>query len=163
MTTAMGSTRQRREQQKRLSWLTETQAFLGWGIILVLVALLGAIYLNQASRIATVGRRVQVLQNELERLKRENALLDRQVAESQSLDRLQQRAIQLGFVPARPDDIEYLVVPNYPAVATRQAEAATESLSLLTLEANPPRSMRAALWAMLKAGVGDFIYGEASE
>ena len=56
----MTTTRQKREQLKRLGWLTEAQAVLGWGVILILVALVGAIYLNQASRIASVGRRVQV-------------------------------------------------------------------------------------------------------
>jgi cell division protein FtsL len=164
MTTVMGSTRRKREQLKRLSWLTEAQAFLGWVIILILVALLGSIYLNQASRIATVGRRVQVLQNELERLKRENALFDRQVAEAQSLDRLQRRAIEMGFVPARPSDIEYLVVPDYPIIPNKEPESDAEpGKSLLPKESEPPRNMSVAIWSTLKAGVGDFIYGEAGE
>lgn len=160
----MGSTRQKREQLKRLSWLTEAQAFLGWGLILILVALLGAIYLNQASRIATVGRRVQVFQNELERLKRENALLDRQVAEAQSLERLTQRAIQQGFIPARPDDIEYLVIPNYPIVPEAYgAKVAEADRALLAEEGSQPQNMRSAIWSTLMSGLGDFIYGEAGE
>ncbi len=48
------------EALKKLPWLTEAQAALGWGIILILIALLGAIYLSQTSRIAIVGRLVQV-------------------------------------------------------------------------------------------------------
>ena len=55
--------RQTREQLKRLNALTEAQAALGWGVILLLAALLGTVYVSQASRIATVGRRVQILQN----------------------------------------------------------------------------------------------------
>ena len=67
------SMRQKREKVKRLNWLTEAQAAIGWGIILVLVAVLGTIYLNQASHIAVTGRRVQMMQNELDTLKRDNA------------------------------------------------------------------------------------------
>ena len=70
------SLRQKRESAKRLTWLTEAQAVLGWGIILVLVAVLGTIYLSQASQIAVTGRRVQIRQNELDTLKRENAAME---------------------------------------------------------------------------------------
>ena len=50
--------RQARELARRLGLLTEAQAAAGWGVIVVMGALLGAIYLNQASKIATIGRRV---------------------------------------------------------------------------------------------------------
>ncbi|MCA9873281.1 MAG: hypothetical protein KC441_06490, partial [Anaerolineales bacterium] len=106
--------RHKREKAKRLSWLTEAQAALGWGIILVLIAVLGTIYLSQASRIAVTGRRVQLMQNDLETLKRDNAEIERTIAESQSLERLQQQAQEMGFVEAQPGDIEYLVIPDYP-------------------------------------------------
>jgi len=160
MTVTMGSTRKKREELRRLGWLTEAQAALGWGVILILVALLGAIYLNQASRIASVGRRVQVLQNELERLKRDNAFLARQIAEEQSLDRLSQEAALLGFVPARPDDIEYLIVPNYPATsATTPMDSDVETVP----KDEAPATMWEAIWLALKAGIGDFVYGEAGE
>jgi len=156
----MRSTRRKREQLKRLGWLTEAQAALGWGIILILAALLGAIYLNQASRIASVGRRVQVLQNELESLKRENADLSRQIAESQSLERLQQEAIRLGFIPARPDDIEYMIVPDYP-VSNGEPALLNETPPASTPA--PPETMSEAAWLAFKARIGNLIYGEASE
>jgi hypothetical protein len=160
MTTTMGPSRRKREQLKRLGWLTEAQAVLGWGLILILVALLGAIYLNQASHIASVGRRVQVLQNELERLKRENALLARQIAEAQSLERLSQEAALLGFVPARTDDIEYLIVPDYPAAPAASFSGSDPGEPPV---AESPATLREAIWLALKAGIGDFIYGEAGE
>ena len=106
--------RQTREQLKRLNALTEAQAALGWGVILVLAALLGTVYVSQASRIASVGRQVQILQNELTELKRQNNDLERDIAAAQALDRLQAEAVRLGFVEADPDDIEYIIVPDYP-------------------------------------------------
>ncbi len=163
MSTAMGSTRRKRENTKRIGWLTEAQAVLGWAVILILVALLGALYLNQASHIASVGRRVQVLQNKLETLKRENATLARQIAESQSLEWLQQEAIRLGFVPARPDDIEYIIVPNYPVDPLEEKKEFDDSAPQDPASAMPIETFEEALWLTFKAGIGNLIYGEASE
>lgn len=109
----------KKEQRRHRFWLTEAQAALSWGIILALGALLGTIYLYQASRIASVGRHVQDLQNELDEIKRVNAELEREIAEGQSLTRLQSEAERLGFVRARPEDIEYLVIPDYPTAVSQ--------------------------------------------
>lgn len=152
--------RQTREQIKRLNALTEAQAALGWGVILVLAALLGTIYVSQASRIASVGRRVQILQNELTELKRQNNDLERDIAAAQALDRLQAEAIRLGFVEADPTDIEYIIVPEYPV------EEVTDPLEILPTEpAVPPpaETVREALWLYLSDRFSDFIRGEARE
>ncbi len=106
--------RQARELARRLGQLTQAQAATGWGVIIILGALLGAIYLNQTSSIATIGRRIQEEQGELDDLKRENAELERLVAEAQELERLDSEARRLGFVPSTPADIDYVVIPNYP-------------------------------------------------
>lgn len=157
----MRPSRRKREQLKRLTWLNETQVALGWFVILILVALLGAIYLNQASRIASVGRRVQVLQNDLESLKRENAALARQIAEAQTLDKLRQEAIRLGFVPARPADIEYIIIPDYPFASEPATGIVTPEVT--DIEIAPPDTMSEAIWLALKGGVNNLTYGEAGE
>lgn len=153
--------RQTREQLKRLNALTEAQAALGWGVILVLAALLGTIYVSQASRIASVGRRVQILQNELIELKRQNNDLERDIAAAQALDRLQAEAIRLGFVEADPADIEYIIVPDYPAELQETDPLAIEP----TVTAVPPpaETVREALWLYLSDRFSDFIRGEARE
>jgi hypothetical protein len=151
------SARKSRERSRRLGWLTEAQAALGWGIILVLAALLGVIYLTQASRIATVGRRVQFLQEELDILRRANAGLERQIAESQSLDYLQQEARRLGFVDANPDAIEYVIVPDYPLATPDQV------LPQTTPQPPAAETMQEALWLTLTGSVTNLIRGEARE
>ena len=155
------SARQMRELARRLGWLTEAQAALGWGVILVLVALLGVIYLTQASRIAAVGRRVQVLQNNLIELKRENVELERQIAEAQSLDQLQELAVRQGFAQASPDDIEYITVIDYP-VATVEP-ILSQATPAATAVAHSPNNMGEAIWLAIRASVGDLIRGEAHE
>ena len=152
-------TRSLRQQAKRLVWLTEAQAALGWGIIIILVALLGAIYLAQTSKIAATGRRVQLLQNELTDVKRENATFERQIAQAQSLPLLQERARALGFFQANPNDIEYLVVPDYPTgpppVATPPPEVEPTPEPILTIQEG--------LWYAVKDYVAGLIQGESSE
>ncbi len=152
--------RQKRNDNKRLSWLTEAQAAVGWGIILVLAAILGTVYLSQASQIAVSGRRVQIRQNDLDDLKRENASMEKQIAEAQSLTDLRLRAQAMGFVPAQPENIEYLAIPDYPA------ETAVPPLIAATPEATPIppiETMEEALIAAFQASVSNLIEGSAGE
>ncbi|MEZ4641880.1 MAG: hypothetical protein R3E31_03925 [Chloroflexota bacterium] len=151
------SARRAREDSRRLGSLTEAQAALGWGIILILVALLGVIYLSQTSRIASVGRRVQFLQEELDNLRRDNASLERQIAESQSLEYLQGEAARLGFQQADPDSIEYVIVLDYP-VATP-----VNPLPTATPIAAPPETIRDALWLSMRSSVTNLMRGESRE
>lgn len=153
----VSSRREKRQRAKRLGILTDAQVAMGWFVILGLVALLGAIYLNQASRIASTGRRVQLLQGELEVLKRENSSLERDIAEAQSLERLQQEALRLGFVRAEPDNIDYLVVSEYPAVATPQPTVSAAP------GPNQVASFGEATWLALRGSVGDMVRGQAAE
>lgn len=152
------SSRERREQFKRLARLTEAQAALGWAIILILATLLGTIYLLQTSRIATTGRQIQLSQEELDNMRRENSDLEKRIAEAQSLDRLQSEARRLGFVPARADDIEYLVVPDFPATAV-----IPEPIVEPTPEIELPATMQEAILQTVQTRLNDLARGEAGE
>ncbi|MDA0244901.1 MAG: hypothetical protein OT477_15910 [Chloroflexi bacterium] len=148
-----------RGELRRLLKLNEAQAALGWAVILVLVTLIATIYLIQASYIAETGRRVQILQFDLADYKRQNSVLERQIAESQSLNRLETAARQLGFVLATPEEIEYIIVPDYPAH--------TESLALLPTAvptpAEPIELIEEALWLVVRDNITDLRRGASSE
>lgn len=151
-----------RTQLQQLMKLWEAQAALGWGIIIVLGALVGTIYLVQASSVAEIGRRMQISQSQLAALKRDNGIIEQQIAESQSLDNLQERARAQGFVQANPDEIEYLVVPNVPAVAEdidlqslRPVESAPQPIKILT--------MQEAVWVWLQQQFTGLTRGEANQ
>ena len=161
MNSTIGSSRQKREQLKQLSWLKEAQAVIGWGAILILVALVGAIYLNQANEISSVGRRVQGLQGTLVKLKRENSELTRKIAEAESLDRLESEVRRLGFVPARAEDIEYLVITDVPATTSMPAALMAEPSPKEVVDM--PTTMREAIWERLMSGIDNLMVGESSE
>ena len=153
--------KRKRDTNKRLSWLTEAQAAVGWGIILVLIAILGTVYLSQASKTAVAGRRVQIRQNDLDDLKRENASLEKSIAEAQSLDDLRAQAQAMGFIQAQPENIEYLVIPDYPAeTAVPPILSATPEVEEL---APPPDTMEEALILAFQASVSSLIEGSAGE
>jgi len=152
------SSRHTRELARKLHKLTEVQAAIGWGLILLIIALLGVIYLNQSSRIATVGRRVQSLQYELSVLQRENADLEREIAQAQSITRIQEEAEKMGFLKAQPSNIEYLVVPNYPPaapVAEKKAQALDKPYTA--------DSIQDGIWLVIKSGLNELMRGESRE
>lgn len=144
---------------RRLGLLTQAQAAAGWGVVIILAALLGAIYLNQASSIAAIGRRVQREQAKLDELKLGNADLERQIAESQTLERLHAEALRLGFVLASPAEIDYVVIPNYPM---EDAPGPETSSAPEPLPAPPETIWEAFTLAIRDLGIG-LTRGEANE
>lgn len=146
--------RTKREKRKVHVRMSEAQAVLGWGVILLVAAVLGAIYLIQTSRIASTGRLVQELQFQLDETKRESSELERDIAEAESLKRLQVRASQLGFIKALPADVEYLVVKNYP----------TEGSSESNGSRSPSQSFEnfgQALWKIVTGNLRGLVRGES--
>ena len=90
----------------------DVKTAIGSILIFVLVSLLGWLYLTQASQVTTTGYRIYELERERARLQRENAKLMLEIAELERLEDIEARARQLGFVS--PDQMEYLVVADYP-------------------------------------------------
>jgi len=153
------SSRQTRDLARKLSKLTEVQAAVGWSLILLVIALLGVIYLNQSSRIAAVGRRAQYLQYDLSIIQRENADLEREIAQAQSLTRIQTEAERMGFIRPQPGNIEYLVIPNYPSYPIVKEDVQTQN------RAAPPvvETMQEGLWLVFESKIDDLMRGESSE
>jgi cell division protein FtsB len=83
----------------------------GWAFVLVVAAFVGAAQLVQASQAATLGREIEQLKLRQEQLARLNAELEAEVARLRDPRRLEQRARELGFVPASFEQVEYLTVP----------------------------------------------------
>jgi cell division protein FtsL len=150
------SGREKRQRARRLGILTDAQVAMGWFVILALAALLGAVYLSQASRIAGTGRQVQLMQNRLDELKRENAALERSIAEAQGLERLQQEAARLGFVRAAPGDMEYVPVAEYPAVST-------EGPTPTPPPPEPAATMKEAIWLEIQRSVSGMVRGQSGQ
>ena len=99
---------------KQAPWRLQMQIAASAAAALTMALILGLLFLTQASHAATTGRKVQALEERKLALARENAELRAQLASLRSFYRMQDRARALGFFPAMPDQVEYLVVDGYP-------------------------------------------------
>ena len=120
---------------RQANWRVQRQ-WIGLFLVgLVLVAMVAGIYLNITVRATLAGREVQVLQNEIIDNRRKNSDFETQLASLSSIESMQKRADALGFQPADPADITYVVVPGYsPQRAINMsspAEAQPQTFSLL--------------------------------
>jgi hypothetical protein len=118
---------------RQAPWRTQTQAVAAWSVMLLIIAVIGGLYLAVASRAGTAGRDLQRYEAEKTALIRENDELRARLAELRSVTRLANRARELGFTPALPDQIEYVAVKNYPpALPAPAARAAAPSTAAST-------------------------------
>ncbi len=118
---------------RRTGWRPRRQV-IAVGTLGVFIALiLGVLYLSQVAMEASRGRHMRSMIAERDELERQNEELRVEIAEMESLPRLQTRARALGFVEASANQIRYMVVEGY--TANRQAtvarqETLTEALQL---------------------------------
>jgi cell division protein FtsB len=95
------------------SWQVQRQA-LGLAALGVVIAIiLGALYLAQSASVSTLGRQLEAMIAERNRLEQINEQLRAEIAQLRSVPRLLARAKEMGFVEAGRDNVEYLVVDGY--------------------------------------------------
>jgi hypothetical protein len=113
---------------KQAPWRSQTQMLATLSIGLLILLVVGGLYLAVASRAGNAGRDLQNLEARKADLLRENDRLRAQLADLRSMDRMAARALALGFVPANPQQLVYVHVPNYPHPSAR-ADAPAESVA----------------------------------
>jgi cell division protein FtsL len=103
-------------------WRRQTQATSVVALSVIVVLVIGALYLAQATSTATTGRDLQALEIRRQELEQQNAQIEVEIAALRSVSRLTERALELGFRPANADEIEYLPVEGLPRVSASQPE-----------------------------------------
>lgn len=82
---------------------------------LVLIAMVAFFYINVTARAAAIGRSIQLMQSEIEVLRRDIVDLETEMAELTSHTMMVDRAADLGFYTVNTDELIYLLVPGYQA------------------------------------------------
>jgi cell division protein FtsL len=101
------------QKVRQAPWRVQRQ-WIGLFLLgLVAVSMVAAIYLNVTVRATLAGREVQLLQPTIIAGQRENSDLETQLAGLTSVESMKKRAEALGFQPANPEDITYIIVPGY--------------------------------------------------
>jgi cell division protein FtsL len=116
------------QKVRQAHWRVQRQ-WIGLFLLgLVAVSMVAGIYLNITVRATLAGREVQLLQPTLSSELQENSTLETQLAGLTSVEAMQKRAEPLGFQPADPEDITYVVVPGYvPETAVNLSKPAPTS------------------------------------
>lgn len=114
---------------QRRPWETQRQAFALASLSFFVALIIGGLYLAQAATSSTTGRQLAERISERTQLEQTNEQLRSEIALYQSVPRLRGRALELGFVEARRDHIEYIVVPGYNP-SPQQVAAPTPVMAL---------------------------------
>jgi hypothetical protein len=104
------------------SWRLEARTTAGILLVLTLLGLLSWVCLIQASKVSTVEYGIWEKEVEIERLQRENAESLAEVLEMLNISQLEDRILELGYVPAEAR--WYLDVPDYPGGVSQSRLAA---------------------------------------
>lgn len=113
-------------------WRSQTQLAATLTLIVVVGIIIAALYLIQTTTTTTTARELQALGEYSAQLQHDNERLRAEIADLGSLPRMMTRAAELGFRPARDDELQWLVVDGYrydrpkvtptPTPAPQQAE-----------------------------------------
>lgn len=96
---------------QRFIWRLERRDALGVLLVIFIVSLVGWLYLTQANATASVNLAAEENRQLLKAVQAENARLKVEIAEWESLGRIEARARELGFAPTT--SALYLSVPGY--------------------------------------------------
>jgi hypothetical protein len=98
---------------KQAPWRIQRQ-WIGTFMLAVLgLAMVAALYLDVTSQAAISGREIQDLTSQMIANQHANADLQTRLAELTSMDSMETRAQNLGFISVDTGQMEYLVVPGY--------------------------------------------------
>lgn len=110
---------------RQAPWRTQTQITSLILALLVILVVIGALYLAQASRTAAAGRRLQELEVQKRTLDEQNSELRAEIAALQSVPRMVSEAQRAGYRPATSADVEYLPIPGEPPPEATEAPLPT--------------------------------------
>jgi cell division protein FtsL len=101
------------QAHRQTPWRIQLQVIGVFLLILVMIAIIAGIYLNVTARAATIGRKIQGMQAEIQLNDRLNADLQTKLALLTTASSMEERAEELGFRPADASEITYIFVPEY--------------------------------------------------
>lgn len=102
-----------RHALEQVPWRDQQAGSLALAVV-VIVAVIGALYLAQASRTAAAGRGLQAMEAQRQALEQQNAHLRAEIAALRSVPRLIAEAERMGYRDAGVDEVEFLLLEGVP-------------------------------------------------
>lgn len=91
--------------------------------------MIAALYLDVTARTAVAGREIQDLRSQITTIQRANADLETQLANLTASAEMQRRALELGYRPVKPGELDYVPVPGFVEPEPAILLAADDSVS----------------------------------
>ena len=98
---------------KQAPWRIQRQWIGAFLLALIGVAMIAALYLDVTARAAVAGREIQELRFEIATIQRANADLETQLGNLTSTAEMQRRALELGYRPVKPGELDYVPVSGF--------------------------------------------------
>jgi cell division protein FtsL len=116
---------------KQAPWRVQRQ-WVGMFLLAVIgAAMVAALYLDVTARTAVTGREIQEMRVQITTIQRENADLETQLADLTSTAAMQRRALELGYRPVQPGELDYVAVPGFappePAILLAAVDTAPQT------------------------------------
>lgn len=141
----------------RRTWPLDARTATGFMLCILLLSLVGWLYLTQAGQMASTGFKMRDTLAQIEVLERRNAILAYQLAQLETLPRIEARARQIGLGPVKRT--AYLVVANQKPPAP--LPVALPAPAVIAASAQPddgsPMDELARWWEGLRAEVESWI------
>jgi cell division protein FtsL len=119
---------------KQAPWRVQRQYVGAFLLTVIVLALVAALYLDVTARTALAGREIQDLQVQITTMQRTNADLETELANLTASAVMQRRALELGYRPVEPGELDYVFVPGYvapePAILLAAVDSTLRSDSL---------------------------------
>ena len=114
---------------KQAPWRVQRQYVGAFLLAVIGLAMIAALYLDVTARAAVAGREIQELRFEIATIQRTNADLETRLADMTSTTEMERRALELGYRPVRPGELDYVAVPGFAAPEPEILLAAQDVIS----------------------------------
>jgi hypothetical protein len=136
---------------KQAPWRSQAQMVGLFLLAMVIVLLVAGVYLTISGQAASAGLQAYNLNAERRTLERTIADRKSQLALITSATLMEERALDMGFDPADPDNVVYIVIPGY---AGRQTAILAPPPGVIEEEGPVVKSTyRQSLWDWLFQGI----------
>jgi len=100
---------------KQAPWRVQRQYVGAFLLAVIGISMIAALYLQVTARAAQAGREIQEMRLEITTVQRTNADLETQLADLTSSSKMENRALEMGYRPVKPGELDYVAVPGFVA------------------------------------------------
>jgi cell division protein FtsB len=131
-----------------MPWRKQINGVVLFVLALVVGTVVALVFLSVTEKSTVIGREIMSLQSDMAKLERDKADVQGKLANLNSSETMEKRALALGFKPVNPEDTTYLVVPGYavphPAVLGPHHQAELAAAPVL------PATYTESLWVWMQ-------------